>query len=90
MKDSLNSKKNDYINKLKEENITSETNIGYELFNIVSENGDSIYSLPNEDVMSEEKGQVYVSLSKIRKIVNEELDKRVGASLNNKIDQRKS
>jgi len=40
--------------------------------------------------MSEEKGQVYVSLSKIRKIVNEELDKRVGASLNNKIDQRKS
>lgn len=50
----------------------------YELFNVVSENGDSIYSLPFEELptVEERGGQVYISLSEIRKIVNEELDKK--------------
>ena len=49
----------------------------YEVFNVVSETGDSIYFPPP---MAElvGGGQVYVSKDEIRDIVNEELDKRLG------------
>jgi hypothetical protein len=49
--------------------------IKYEDWNIVSNDGDSIYALPIEQL---EGGQIYVSEDKIRDIVNEELDKRLG------------
>jgi hypothetical protein len=84
--DTVNYNKNDSSNKVKKENLTPETNIEYELFNIVSENGDSIYSLPTDKIMEVGSGQVYISLSEIKKIVNEELDKRLGSSLSNKND----
>ena len=53
---------------------------GYELFNYVSETGDSISHSPIENY----NGKVYAYYSEeiVRKIVNEELDKRVGSSLN--------
>ena len=47
----------------------------YEDLNFVSNNGDSIYNLPIEELQG---GQTYVSEAKIRDIVKEELDKRLG------------
>lgn len=59
----------------KSHSVTS--NKKYESFNIVSETGDSIYSATQIEELKQEGGeQVYISLSGIRKIVNEELDKR--------------
>jgi hypothetical protein len=49
----------------------------YELFNVVSETGDSIY-FPSPTGKLLGGGQVYVSIDKIRDIVNEELEKRLG------------
>ena len=56
--------------------------IQYESINVVSDDGDSIYSPPLEELFQD--GQIYVSKDKIRNIVNEELDRRLGPSLNNK------
>jgi hypothetical protein len=55
----------------------------YELFNVVSKNGDSIYSPHYEEFAilldnDYEKGQVFVSEDKIREIVLQELNKRLG------------
>lgn len=47
----------------------------YEVWNYVPEDRDSILELPIEEVIG---GQVFVSEEKIRDIVNEELDKRLG------------
>ena len=47
----------------------------YEELNIRSENGESIYSPPIDELKG---GQVYVSEDKIRNIVNKVLDKRLG------------
>ena len=67
----------------KSHSVTS--NKKYESFNIVSETGDSIYSATQIEELKQEGGeQVYISLSGIRKIVNEELDKRFWILINNK------
>ena len=47
----------------------------YEVENHISDNQDSIYALPIDEVKG---GQVYVSEDKIRDIVKEELNKRLG------------
>ena len=54
--------------------------IKYEDLNFVSNDTDSIYALPIEQLRG---GQIYVSEDKIRDIVKEELDKRLGPSKNN-------
>ena len=59
----------------------------FELFNIVSETGDSIYTVPMEESATIGEGQIYVSLSEIKKIINEELERRLGPSINNKNEQ---
>lgn len=51
--------------------------IKYEDLNIFSNDVDSIYTLPIEQLQG---GQTYVSEAKIRDIVKEELDKRLGTS----------
>jgi hypothetical protein len=51
----------------------------YEQYNISDE--DSIYSPKFEE---RQGGQIFVSISEIRKIVNEELDKRLGHSISNR------
>ena len=54
---------------------------GYELFNVVADDGDSIYSPDFEEIDGLPLGgQMYISENKIRDIVNEELDKRLGKS----------
>ena len=55
-------------------------NNNLEPFNVVAEDGDSIYTIPINECIG---GQVYVSEDKIRDIVNEELDRRIGPSLIN-------
>ena len=50
-------------------------NNNFEPINIIFEDGDSIYSPPIDELKS---GQVYVSEDKVRDIVNEVLDKRLG------------
>lgn len=79
MKDNVDYNKNDSINNIKQENVT-QSHSEYESFNIVSENGDSIYSIPTsyDGTVEKRSGQVYALISEIRKIVNEELDKRLG------------
>lgn len=52
----------------------------YEVTNHISDDYDSIYALPIDEVVG---GQIYVSEDKIRDIVNEELDRRFGPSINN-------
>jgi hypothetical protein len=47
----------------------------YELYNIVSENGDSIYSPQYEEVIKLDGGQMYIAEDKIREIVKDELAK---------------
>lgn len=65
--------------------ITNKNSKKFEPFNVVSETGDSIYPATQiEELEQEGGGQVYISLSEIRKIINEELDKRFGSSINNK------
>ena len=56
-------------------------NKDYEKVNYVSNNGDSIYAAPIEDLPG---GQAYYSLNIIREIIKEEFDRRFGPSLNNK------
>ena len=59
-------------------NITRLHNVSdtkYEEINIRSENGESIYSPPIDELKD---GQIYVLEDKIRDIVNEVLDKRLG------------
>ena len=58
-------------------NNTNNKNKKYEVENHISDNQDSIYALPIDEVKG---GQVYVSEDKIRDIVKEELDKRLGVS----------
>ena len=62
---------NDYYNNNK--------NKKYEVRNHVSDNGDSISAVPIKELPG---GQIYVSENKIRDIVKEELDRRLGPSLN--------
>lgn len=50
---------------------------GYETFNVVTDDGDSIYSPPFEELATCE-GQVFFSEDKIAEIVHKELDKRLG------------
>jgi hypothetical protein len=58
----------------------------YESINIVSETGDSIYyTEPIEELT--QGGQAYISFYKVRKIVNKELQNRLGPSINNKNEQ---
>ncbi len=57
--------------------------IKYEDLNFVSNDGDSIYALPIEQLQGE---QVYVFEDKIRDIVNEELNKRFGPCKKNTVD----
>ena len=57
--------------------------IKYEDLNFVSNDGDSIYALPIEQLQGE---QVYVSEDKIRDIVKEELNKRFGPCKKNTVD----
>ena len=59
-------------------------NKDYEKVNYVSDNGDSIYAAPIEDLPG---GQEYYSLNVIREIIKEELDKRFGPSINNKFTE---
>ena len=51
----------------------------YEIANYISDNGDSIYALPIDQIIG---GQIYVSEDKIRDIVKDELNHRLGPSLN--------
>ena len=55
----------------------------YEDLNFVSNDGDSIYALPIEQLQRE---QVYVFEDKIRDIINEELDKRFGPCKKDTVD----
>jgi hypothetical protein len=55
-------------------------NKDYEKVNYISDNGDSIYAAPIEDLPG--GGQAYYSLNVIREIIKEELDRRLGPSLN--------
>ena len=57
--------------------------IKYEDLNFVSNDGDSIYALPIEQLQGE---QVYVFEDKIRDIVNEELNKRFRPCKKNTVD----
>ena len=50
-------------------------NKDYEKINYVSNNGDSIYAAPIEDLPG---GQAFYSLNVIREIIKEELDRRWG------------
>ena len=52
----------------------------FEPFNVVAEDGHSIYYPPLEESKG---GQIYVSEDKIRDIVVDELSKRFGPALNN-------
>jgi hypothetical protein len=70
---------------------TEADTLRYEDYNIVSETGDSIYS-PQYEKLTElldddiEKGQVFVSKTAIKEIVNRIIDhhhKRLGLSINN-------
>jgi hypothetical protein len=60
--------------------IKNNTNKKYEIANFISDNQDSVYAAPVEELPG---GQVYYSLDAIKEIVNEELDKRLGPSKNN-------
>lgn len=55
----------------------------FESFNILSENGDSIYSPLFEQSTIEEKGQIFISKDIIVDLINIEVEKRVGASNRN-------
>jgi len=61
-------------------NYPKESNHIFEPFNVVAEVGDSIYTIPINECIG---GQVYISEDKVRDIINEELDKRLGSSLKN-------
>ena len=55
--------------------ITNKNRKKYELFNAVSETGDSIYSPQYEEVIKLDGGLMYVAEDKIREIVKDELTK---------------
>ena len=55
----------------------------YEIANHISDNGDSVYAAPVEESRG---GQIFYSFDVIRDIVNEELDKRLGPSEKNNIE----
>ncbi len=55
----------------------------YELYNVVPENGDSIYSPQYEEYSIFEKGQVFVSETVLEEYINRILDQRLGSSINN-------
>ena len=55
----------------------------YEDLNFVSNDGDSIYALPIEQLQGR---QVYISEDTIRDIVKEELDKRLGPAIKNNFE----
>lgn len=54
----------------------------YRVWNHVSDDGDSIYAAPLEDLPG---GQTYVLEDKMRDLINEELDKRFG-KFNKEVD----
>ena len=64
--------------------ITNNDSKKYELINIVSETGDSIYSPQYEEYSTMEKGQVFVAESRIEEIVNRIIDQRLGISQTSK------
>jgi len=53
----------------------------YEAFNIVTDDRDSIYAPSIEELAPVEKGQVFISEEWVRKIIQEELDKRLSGDL---------
>jgi hypothetical protein len=65
----------------KDKNIFPSKILNYEHASCISETGDSIYSPEFEE---RNGGQIFVNESKIRDIIKEELDKRLGPSHNNK------
>ena len=56
--------------------ITNNDTKKYESFNIVSETGDSIYSLPFEELTNSED-KVFISVDKLNEIVQKELKKHL-------------
>ena len=68
----------------KEAFIDLKKNKDYEKINYVSNNGDSIYAAPIEDLPG---GQAYYSLNVIREIIKEELDHRFGPCEKNMVDE---
>ena len=75
---------NNIHNRFSKKSIKKSTKKKYEYLNIVSETRDSIYTVPMEESATIGEGQVYISLSEIKRIVNEELERRLGPSVNNK------
>lgn len=64
------------------------TNKKFELFNVVSETGDSISAVSFEELAGIKEGNVYISIDRYPEIKEfiEKRDKRVGSSLSNKHD----
>ena len=68
----------------------SETNTkGYEICNVVDDDGDSIHTADIEDLAKNE-GQVFISTNAVEKllslIIDQQQQKRVGASLNRNME----
>ena len=57
---------------------------GYETFNVVPADGDSIYTADNKELATSEGGRVFISEDKIKDFVNQLIEQRLGPSLNNK------
>jgi hypothetical protein len=64
--------------KFSKNTITNKITKKYESFNVIPETRDSIYQATGiEELEKEYGGQIYISPFEIKKIVNEELDKRL-------------
>ena len=50
---------------------------GYEICNIVDDDGDSIHAADTEQLAKDE-GQVFISVDKLNEMIQKELDKRFG------------
>jgi hypothetical protein len=66
----------------------SKTNTkGYEICNVIDDNGDSIYTADIEELAKDDRGQVFISETAIEEVVNRIIDQQqqtgVGSSLNN-------
>jgi hypothetical protein len=51
---------------------------GYETFNVVADDGDSIYTADNKELATREGGRVFISEDKIIDIVNKIIDSKLG------------